>query len=141
LPGTLEAPVGVQDHRRFLTDNHVPIRDEPDDLRHGALLTRRPWTDRDCGVLVNLVGKRHARWHEMESKDSHLFDIPRNQQAYRDKARLLKVEYLLTDVALPPGFDQVHLARKDIDRVQAQGKNPHRRVSDVSGDRAINTNL
>lgn len=101
-------------------------------LHGGApLTTRKPWSHHDMLVLIGLINERRASWADMQRYDSHRFETPRNQQAYRDKARNLKVELLLNDAALPPGFDFVALGGKEMERVRVAGKNPHRTETDV----------
>ncbi|KAF5022152.1 hypothetical protein F66182_5802 [Fusarium sp. NRRL 66182] len=103
---------------------------------------RVPWSDKDAGVLVNLVGKHLAHWSTMEAQDGKLFEHPRNQQAYRDKARNMKVEYLKTNLPLPPGFDHVVLGKKECDIVKGVGKNPYRSEADIDDEgNPINTEL
>jgi hypothetical protein len=73
-------------------------------------------------------------------KESERFQHPRNQQAYRDKARNLKVDFLSTNAVLPPGFDLVALGTKEVRLLQARGKNPFRRERDLDDEgNAINT--
>ncbi|KAF4466062.1 hypothetical protein FALBO_7075 [Fusarium albosuccineum] len=91
------------------------------------------WSPHDTEVLVNLVRERCAAWSAMES-EGHRFEYPRNQQAYRDKARNLKVEFLITDINLPPCFDLVTLGPKEEAKVISRGKNPRRRENDVDSD-------
>ncbi|KAM0542762.1 hypothetical protein ACHAPJ_012645 [Fusarium lateritium] len=92
---------------------------------------RVQWSGHDSDVLTRLVAKRHASWSIMESQDNHLFDHPRNQQAYRDRARNLKTEILMTDKNLPPGFDLVTLGPKEVEKIKGVGKNPFRMVEDI----------
>lgn len=100
---------------------------------------RHPWSDNDSQTLIELIGLRHAAWSTIESCDKHKFEQPRNQQAYRDKARNMKVDMLLTDAVLPVNFDLVMLGKKEIDRVTSFGKNPSRKENDMHEGRAINT--
>lgn len=52
----------------------------------------------------------------------------------------MKVDFLLLDVVLPPGFNLVALGKKEIDRVKGLGKNPYRREEDLDEDgEPINT--
>ncbi|KAJ4264018.1 hypothetical protein NW762_006057 [Fusarium torreyae] len=103
---------------------------------------RVQWSGHDSHVLTTLVAKRHASWTIMESQDSHLFEYPRNQQAYRDRARNLKTEILMTDKNLPPGFDLVTLGPKEVEKIKGVGKNPFRMVEDTDeGGYPINTEL
>ena len=96
-----------------------------------AFKQRHGWTEPDSAMLITLVRERHAAWAAIEQNDSHKFEHPRNQQAYRDKARNLKVDFLLTDAILPPGFDLVALGNKERKRLVSMGKNPDRREKDI----------
>ena len=102
---------------------------------------RQPWSEHDCNLLIHLTQKHNASWSLIEQHENESFQYPRNQQAYRDKARNLKVDFLLTDSMLPPGFDLVMLGPKEIRRLEAMGKNPYRRERDYNGDQPVNTNL
>ncbi|KAM5346841.1 hypothetical protein ACJ41O_009846 [Fusarium nematophilum] len=99
---------------------------------------RHVWSHHDCEVLIGLVCRRQAAWAEME-KDRGLFEHPRNQQAYRDKARNMKVDFLMADAVLPPGFDLVALGKKEVDRLKSYGKNPYRKERDIENGKAIGT--
>ncbi|KAK5998730.1 hypothetical protein PT974_01112 [Cladobotryum mycophilum] len=92
---------------------------------------RHVWTDHDSAVLIDLIARRHAGWALMDKSDASLFEMPRNAQAYRDRARNMKVDFLITDSVLPPGFDLVTLGKKEIDRLMRLGKNPSRREDDL----------
>lgn len=93
---------------------------------------RRAWDDEDCALLIDLIRIYRAAWSSIErSEDSQGFHYPRNQQAYRDKARNMKVDFLITDSILPPCFDHVALGKKEVERLISLGKNPSRREADV----------
>lgn len=96
-----------------------------------AYTRRRAWTDRDTDVLIELIGKTSAFYALIERHYKHHFECPRGQQAYRDKARNVKVDYLLNDECLPLEFDRVSLGPKEIRKLQAAGKNPFRKEKDV----------
>ncbi|KAL6410422.1 SANT SWI3, ADA2, N-coR and TFIIIB'' DNA-binding domain-containing protein [Ilyonectria robusta] len=95
---------------------------------------RHVWSHHDCALLIQLIRERHAAWATMEHNDNDKFEHPRNQQAYRDKARNMKVDYLMTDAIMPPCFDLVALGKKEIDRLISLGKNPYRKESDIDAD-------
>ncbi|PTB80217.1 hypothetical protein M440DRAFT_1325208 [Trichoderma longibrachiatum ATCC 18648] len=95
--------------------------------------TRHPWSERDCDTLIKLVKTRSASWAEIYNTDNGKFEHPRDAQAYRDKARNLKVDFLISDAPLPEGFDRVALSPKEVDRVRNAGKNPYRLEEDVDG--------
>ncbi|KAG6113136.1 hypothetical protein E4U31_001559 [Claviceps sp. LM219 group G6] len=101
---------------------------------------RNPWSDDDSTLLIKLIAEEHAKWSVIERNHGHRFEISRNQQAYRDRARNMKVDFLLADAVLPPGFDLVVLGEKEKIKVQAGRRNPHRRVNDLDENgRPINT--
>jgi hypothetical protein len=59
--------------------------------------TRTPWTRADCKRLIMAVDTYKCKWSLMEQMISNgtiPFEYPRNQQALRDKARLLKQDFL-----------------------------------------------
>ncbi|KAL6807523.1 hypothetical protein GGI42DRAFT_247209 [Trichoderma sp. SZMC 28013] len=120
------------------TPDFAAIQRVKDQARMNARLTqpkslkkRFVWSDRDSATLVDLVARRAAGWATIEREDSQLFELPRNAQAYRDRARNMKVDFLISDAVLPQGFDLVTLSKKEIDRLQKLGKNPARRERDV----------
>ncbi|KAL7938244.1 hypothetical protein V8C35DRAFT_291364 [Trichoderma chlorosporum] len=105
-----------------------------------SLKKRFVWSDRDSAVLIELIAKRAAGWATIFKEDSHRFELPRNAQAYRDRARNMKVDFLISDAVLPRGFDMVALSKKEIERLEKMGKNPARRERDVDGNgRPTNT--
>lgn len=95
------------------------------------LKRRQIWSERDSITLIELVASRAAGWADMEKEDSHRFEFPRNAQAYRDRARNMKVDFLISDAVLPLGFDLVSLSKKENNRLQMLGKNPARMEADV----------
>ncbi|KAM0439658.1 hypothetical protein ACHAPT_000750 [Fusarium lateritium] len=101
---------------------------------------RIPWSDHDCHVLIGLIGKHRARWSAI-SKDDGEFETKRNQQAYRDKARNLKVDFLMMDKLLPPCFNEVHLEAKGVEKLKRNGKNPFRREEHVQNGIPVGTEL
>lgn len=101
---------------------------------------RVPWSDADSLALMRLLG-RGITYADMEYEHSGAFEHPRNQLAYRDRARNMKVDYLITDCVLPLGFDSVNLGGKEVMRVVSFGKNPNRRVQEVNADGTIYNNI
>ncbi|KAM0356077.1 hypothetical protein ACHAPU_000471 [Fusarium lateritium] len=103
---------------------------------------RVQWSQRDSQVLIDLVAEYGVRWSTIQTHGDDLFEYPRNQQAYRDRARNIKTELLIIDVALPPNFDGVALSNKEIQKIKTAGKNPYRRENDVDEQgNPINTEL
>ncbi|KAG5959929.1 hypothetical protein E4U57_000374 [Claviceps arundinis] len=125
-------------HRRLVTASPPPSLPRfPATIRQ-----RNPWSDDDSTLLVQLIAEEHAKWSTIERKHGHRFERPRNQQAYRDRARNMKVDFLLADAVLPPGFDLVVLGKKEEIKVEFGGRNPHRKVDDCDENgRPINTRL
>jgi hypothetical protein len=59
--------------------------------------TRTPWTRSDCKRLITAVDTYKCKWSMIEAQIANgtiRMDCPRNQQALRDKARLLKQDFL-----------------------------------------------
>lgn len=59
--------------------------------------TRTPWTRQDCKRLIMAVDAYKCKWSMIEAQIANgtiRMDCPRNQQALRDKARLLKQDFL-----------------------------------------------
>ncbi|KAI2619730.1 hypothetical protein GGR54DRAFT_603452 [Hypoxylon sp. NC1633] len=102
---------------------------------------RMPWSASDTSRLVDLIAdpSLSCSWSAMEKAGG--FEISRNQQALRDKARGLKVLYLQGDGVLPPGFDQIALGQKEKDAVTSCNRNPNRRVEDLNEDGKVINNI
>ncbi|KAL1838874.1 hypothetical protein VTJ49DRAFT_2098 [Mycothermus thermophilus] len=104
---------------------------------------RQPWTQKDTRLLVKAVSTYKAKWSAIEKEikaGTIPFERPRDQQALRDKARLLKQDFLKADAVLPRDFDLVVLGKKEKEAVKAVGKNPDRKEADVDENgRPINT--
>ncbi|EAQ89938.1 hypothetical protein CHGG_06557 [Chaetomium globosum CBS 148.51] len=96
---------------------------------------RSGWVRRDIILLVKAVNTYQCKWSTIEKEikaGTIPFERPRDQQALRDKARLLKQDFLnRTDTLLPRGFDLVVLGKKEKEAVKAVGKNPDRKEDDV----------
>ncbi|KAG5754989.1 hypothetical protein H9Q69_002744 [Fusarium xylarioides] len=102
---------------------------------------RVPWSEHDSQVLLDLIQEYGVRWSSIETM-SERFEYPRNQQAYRDRARNLKTDILMIDMLLPPNFDGVALSNKEIAKIKGVGKNPFRKEADVDDhNNPINTEL
>ena len=88
----------------------------------------------DVDQLIRLVAKHRAAWSAIAKDETARWDRDkekRGQQGLRDKARNLKVDFLLADMPLPPCFDLVALSSKEMQRVEAVERNPHRREDDL----------
>ncbi|KAK0723786.1 hypothetical protein B0T21DRAFT_294380 [Apiosordaria backusii] len=106
---------------------------------------RSAWVRNDVRELVKAVHTYGCKWSVIEKqiKEGNIhFERPRDQQALRDKARLLKQDFLKADGVLPNGFDLVVLGKKEREAVKACGKNPDRKESDLDANNMpINTEL
>ncbi|KAK4133381.1 hypothetical protein BT67DRAFT_442829 [Trichocladium antarcticum] len=106
---------------------------------------RSAWVRNDVRMLVKAVDTFSCKWSTIEAEikaGTIPFERPRDQQALRDKARLLKQDFLKADAILPRGFDYVVLGKKEKEAVRACGKNPDRREGDVDENgQPINTEL
>ncbi|AEO65042.1 uncharacterized protein THITE_2111580 [Thermothielavioides terrestris NRRL 8126] len=104
---------------------------------------RSAWVRKDVSLLIKAVHAFQCKWStiEKEIKAGTLkFERNVNQQALRDKARLLKQDFLKADAVLPRGFDLVVLGKKEKEAVIACGKNPFRKEADIDENgRPINT--
>ncbi|KAJ4420846.1 hypothetical protein N0V85_000425 [Neurospora sp. IMI 360204] len=104
--------------------------------------SRSPWVRDDIKKLVWAVDAYKCKWSVIEKdiKSGKIhFERPRDQQALRDKARLLKQDFLKVDARLPPSFDLVVLGQKEKNAVIACGKNPDRKEADVRNGIPFNT--
>ena len=54
----------------------------------------------------------------------------------------MKLDFLIADAVLPPGFDQVILGQKEVGRLLMLQRNPYRKVKDVDQNgKAIHTQI
>ncbi|EEY15979.1 conserved hypothetical protein [Verticillium alfalfae VaMs.102] len=136
---------------------HADYRDIQKRNRNSTPTTPRvqhrvPWSNRDVSKLIDLIATLGCNWSLIEqganprtgqsTKDEEPtgydperhFEDRRGQQAIRDKARNLKVDFLKADIVLPPGFDRVLLGTKEVKALTGRGKNPYRRERDVDAD-------
>ncbi|EJT79157.1 hypothetical protein GGTG_04245 [Gaeumannomyces tritici R3-111a-1] len=103
---------------------------------------RTAWSTHDCTQLIRAICDHEAKWSKIAAgiKNGEIpFDRERDQQALRDKARLLKVDMLKTDQILSPGFDNVVLGRKERRAVEEVGRNPERKEADMENGIPTNT--
>ncbi|KAI8257694.1 hypothetical protein K4K58_003818 [Colletotrichum sp. SAR11_239] len=116
---------------------------------------RQPWSDADTRRLIRLIEVHECKWAVIarrqdpdyrrgrqpdpgpEDTEDCLFEIRRDQQAIRDKARNLKVDLLKADFALYPGFNGIALGKKERAALIARGKNPDRREEDTTPDGVV----
>ncbi|OAQ95641.1 hypothetical protein LLEC1_03628 [Akanthomyces lecanii] len=122
----------LQHHIATAPTSTAPNQPQPRPTFHdGGIRRRYPWSDYDEQVLIRSVGRHYGKWSRIENEDGELFEHPRDQQAYRDKARIIKTKMLVADRPLPPGFDFVALGAKEVREIVKAGKNPARKETDV----------
>jgi hypothetical protein len=56
---------------------------------------RQPWTLEETELLIDLIGKRGCTWSAILKEGVHVFSDVRDQVSLKDKARNIKVDYLL----------------------------------------------
>ncbi|KAH7358144.1 hypothetical protein B0T11DRAFT_354774 [Plectosphaerella cucumerina] len=118
---------------------------------------RVPWSNEDTLKLIDFIAEHNCAWvaiyeaanpvPKRKSRDQRAppfdpavhFSSLRNQQAIRDKARNLKVDFLKADLVLPVGFDNIVLGKKEIDILTSRNKNPDRLEADIDA-RGVPTN-
>ncbi|OAA75460.1 hypothetical protein LEL_07448 [Akanthomyces lecanii RCEF 1005] len=128
----IEAPRPAASQSRNTTTTVADYRNQPRPAFHeGGVRRRYPWSSHDEQVLIRSVAQHYGKWSRIEEECRELFEHPRDQQAYRDKARLMKTKMLVADMPLPPGFNHVALGAKEKREVIKAGKNPLRKETDV----------
>lgn len=126
------APGPAASQSRNTTMTVVDARNQPRPTFHeGGTRRRYPWSSHDEQVLIRCVAQHYGKWSRIQEECGELFEHPRDQQAYRDKARLMKTKMLVADRPLPPGFNHVALGPKEKREVVNAGKNPERKETDV----------
>ncbi|KAK8070839.1 hypothetical protein PG997_011042 [Apiospora hydei] len=100
-------------------------------MRH--LLTRPPpkriaWSDEDTLKLVEDIAEHGCSWSKLTNVQR--YEVERNQQQIRDKARNVKVSCLESRAPLWAGFDAVVLSYKEKQRLIKLGLNPDRMEDD-----------
>ncbi|KAK3900863.1 hypothetical protein C8A05DRAFT_16878 [Staphylotrichum tortipilum] len=107
--------------------------------------TRQSWLREDVNQLIKAIHTYQCKWSTIEKEikaGTIRFQRPRDQQALRDKARLLKQDMLKADAPLPRSFDLVVLGKKEREAVEAVGKNPARKEADIDErGHPVNTEL
>ena len=100
---------------------------------------RIPWTSADTEHLIDLIPVYHGSWAQIA--ENAKFEVARNQQAVRDRARNVKVLFLASDLVLPAGFDLIGLGPKEREAVRRAGKNPDRSEDDLDEDGEVINNV
>lgn len=78
---------------------------------------RVKWSQADTQLLIDSIEQWGCSWSFIEKRGS--WDMERGQVALKDKARNLKVDFLIAGVPLPANFENVPLSVKERRRVQA----------------------
>ena len=56
---------------------------------------RRPWSADETELLIRLIGRKGCHWSQILLEGSHGFSDVRDQVSLKDKARNIKVDFLL----------------------------------------------
>ncbi|KAK7972759.1 hypothetical protein PG996_006980 [Apiospora saccharicola] len=103
---------------------------------------RIPWSDNDTWKLVEDIAKFGCSWASLENIQR--YDVWRNQQQIRDKARNEKVRTMEGRSLLWAGFDDVILGYKEKQHLIKLGLNPDRKEDDFEiseGGKKLPTNV
>ncbi|KIV88212.1 hypothetical protein PV10_09129 [Exophiala mesophila] len=92
---------------------------------HPKTQVRIPWSEQETERLIEMVGHFHTQWSAIMKRDLVHEDGPRlqnrNQVALKDKARNIKMDFLKSRRALPPGFEDVSITARDRENLMMMG--------------------
>jgi len=100
--------------------------------------SRVPWSQEEETRLLELIADIGCSWSTILTEGRAVWNPKRGQVSLKDKARNMKVDYLLARAELPTNFDRVALSKKEMDRVKKAGLNPYRREGEIVGEEAYN---
>ncbi|KFY14833.1 hypothetical protein V492_02382 [Pseudogymnoascus sp. VKM F-4246] len=106
---------------------------------HRPTQTRTKWSEEEVDGFLDLIARYGTSWAKLYAIGvrDEIFDDCRNQVSLKDKARNLKVDFLIARAPLPRNFDYVALSKKEVDKVLARGANPYRKEGEMVGQEAI----
>ncbi|OBT72024.1 hypothetical protein VF21_09231 [Pseudogymnoascus sp. 05NY08] len=106
---------------------------------HRPTQRRTMWTKTEERGFIDLIGRFGTGWAALHAKGEAegIFDECRNQGSLKDKARNMKVDFLISGDALPLNFDRIAIGQKERDKVLRMGKNPYRMEGEIVGQEAI----
>ncbi|RYP47509.1 hypothetical protein DL769_011310 [Monosporascus sp. CRB-8-3] len=129
-------PVGGRLQGHHLTALSQDVRNIKRDFNAGRPRQPRiPWSAEDTDLLIKLIAKHRCSWSAIAEEGG--FEVARDQQAVRDRARNLKVLFLQGDKVLPACFDMVALGQKERNTVIRVGRNPDRKEHDLDQDNNV----
>lgn len=117
--------------------------------------TRTPWSVQDSEVLLNAIEHYGAHWATIVTTCDRRFERSIDQVALKDKARNMKVDFLMyvcpicayrcgsankrgsAGTALPQNFDAVTLGKKEINKIIDKGRNPYRKEGELPGRESV----
>lgn len=107
---------------------------------------RIPWSDDDTWKLIQDIANYGCSWAvlEREGEKAGRYEVKRNQQQIRDKARNEKVRIMEARSLLWAGFDDVVLGYKEKQHLIKLGLNPDRKEDDfeiIEDGKKIPTNV
>ncbi|ELR10768.1 hypothetical protein VC83_00108 [Pseudogymnoascus destructans] len=106
---------------------------------HRPTQRRMKWTQDEEAGFINLIGRYGVGWAALHARGhaEGIFDECRNQGSLKDKARNMKVDFLISGGPLPANFDLIAIGQKERDKVLSRGKNPYRKEGELVGQEAI----
>ncbi|KFZ01319.1 hypothetical protein V501_10079 [Pseudogymnoascus sp. VKM F-4519 (FW-2642)] len=106
---------------------------------HRPTQRRTKWTQDEEAGFIDLIGRFGVGWAALHARGQAegIFDECRNQGSLKDKARNMKVDFLISGSPLPTNFDLIAIGQKERDKVMSRGRNPYRKEGEIVGQEAI----
>ncbi|OBT68398.1 hypothetical protein VE03_02810 [Pseudogymnoascus sp. 23342-1-I1] len=101
--------------------------------------SRVKWSPTEEDGFIRLIEQYGTGWSDLfaRGQDEQIFHEKRDQGSLKDKARNIKVEYLISRAPLPTNFDNIALGKKEKEKVLSRGQNPYRKEGEIVGQEAI----
>ncbi|KFY98529.1 hypothetical protein V500_01629 [Pseudogymnoascus sp. VKM F-4518 (FW-2643)] len=101
--------------------------------------TRVKWSLSEEEGFISLIEQYGTGWADLFARGQAegIFHEKRGQVSLKDKARNMKVDYLISRAPLPRNFDLIALGKKEVDKVLNKGQNPYRKEGEIVGQEAI----
>ncbi|KFY66779.1 hypothetical protein V497_00726 [Pseudogymnoascus sp. VKM F-4516 (FW-969)] len=100
---------------------------------------RTKWSEEETDGLIELIEQHGTSWSDLHRRghEMGILHESRDQVALKDKARNIKVDYLIARSELPRNFDGISLGQKERDKVTARGLNPWRQEGEMVGEETL----
>ncbi|KFY22149.1 hypothetical protein V493_06816 [Pseudogymnoascus sp. VKM F-4281 (FW-2241)] len=101
--------------------------------------TRVKWSSAEEDGFIRLIEQYGTGWSDLfaRGQDEDIFHEKRDQGSLKDKARNMKVDFLISRAPLPNNFDRISLGKKEIDKVLSRGQNPYRKEGEIVGQEEL----